>query len=182
MLKQIRKNNAIISLEDPNDLSYSFESLYDSLALNTFQYRLEWSHSHFIQLWKASTLMARLEGGTVLSANPIYRNELFRIGGNKRLRGFDEESILATWYNVLTLEWRFLFGTNSYAYVFGDLAYMRDESIGTSYDDWPIGFGVGVALETKIGVFGLSYALGSQQGNPILFQNSKVHFGYVYAF
>ena len=82
----------------------------------------------------------------------------------------------------LTLEWRFLFGKNSYAYLFGDFSYIQNNSISGFKDDFPIGFGLGVALETKVGIFGLSYALGTKQGNPILFNNSKVHFGYIYAF
>jgi len=181
-LKNIRRNNQIEELSDPSDTTFSFASLYDTLTTNSFQYRIELDHSHFFQLWKGSTLMARARLGIILSQDPIYENETFRIGGNKRLRGFDEESILATWYNLLTVEWRFLFGRNSYAYLFGDFAYMQKNSRASQYDDFPIGFGVGVALETKIGIFGLSYALGTQQGNPILFNNSKVHFGYVYSF
>ncbi len=126
--------------------------------------------------------MAKVSAGIVVSKDPIYDNETFRIGGNRLLRGFDEESILASWYNVLTIEWRFLFGKNSYAYLFGDFSYIQKNTISEHYGDFPIGFGIGVALETKVGVFGLSYALGTQQGNPILFNNSKVHFGYVYSF
>jgi outer membrane protein assembly factor BamA len=181
-LKNIRRNNAILEIRDDNDPSFDYGSLYDSLDLNTFRYRFEIQHSHFFKLWKVSTLMARVDAGLILSKSPTYTSELFRIGGNRRLRGFDEESILASWYNILTVEWRFLFGTNSYAYVFGDFAYTQNKGMDNIEQDFPYGFGVGIALETKVGIFGLSYALGSQRGNPILFQNSKVHFGYVYAF
>ena len=181
-LKNVRKNNTIQELTDPSDTTFNFGSLYDTIVTNTFQYRIVLEHSHFFQLWKGSTVMTRLRGGILLSKDPIYENETFRTGGSQRLRGFDEESILATWYNVFTLEWRFLFGRNSYAYVFGDFAYLQKKTINADTHDFPIGFGVGVALETKVGIFGLSYALGTQQGNPILFNNSKVHFGYVYSF
>lgn len=181
-LKNVRKNNSIQELIDPLDNTFDFSTLYDTITTQTFQYRFEVEHSHFFQLWKWSTLMTRISSGLVVSKDPIYENETFRIGGNRRLRGFDEESILATWFNVLTVEWRFLFGRNSYAYVFGDFSYLQKKSIGENYDDFPVGFGVGVALETKVGVFGLTYALGAQQGNPISFNNSKVHFGYVYSF
>lgn len=181
-LKSIRRNNTIEEIKDPFDDSFNFATLYDTIVSNTFQYRFLVEHSHFFQLWKASTLMTRYRGGMVVSKDPIYDNETYRIGGNKLLRGFDEEAILATWYNVLSLEWRFLFGRNSYAYLFGDFAYTQQRTISDASEDFPIGFGVGVALETKVGIFALSYALGTQQGNPILFNNSKVHFGYVYAF
>ena len=181
-IKNIRRNNTIEELKDPQDPSINFSGLYDTINLRSFQYRFILEHSHFFQLWKWSTLMTRIHSGLIVSDSPVYANETFRIGGNRRLRGFDEESILCTWYNVLSLEWRFLFGKNSYAYLFGDFAYLQDKSIGENQEDFPVGFGVGVALETKVGVFGLSYALGTQKGNPILFNNSKVHFGYVYSF
>lgn len=181
-LKRIRKNNAILELENPSDTAFDYGALYDTVVTNTFQYRFLAEHSHFFKLWKTSTLMARYRGGIILSRDPIYENETYRIGGNKLLRGFDEEALLTTWYNVLTLEWRFLFGRNSYAYLFGDVAYVQRNTISSNFDDFPVGFGVGVALETKVGIFALSYALGTQQGNPILFNNSKVHFGYVYSF
>ncbi len=181
-LKSIRRNPAIQDIQNANDPTFDYNSLYDSLDLSTFRYRFELQHSHFFPLWKTSTLLAKVDAGLVLSKNPIYTSELFRIGGNRRLRGFDEESMLATWYNIATVEWRFLFGTNSYAYVFGDFAYTQNKGVGSNEDDFPYGFGIGIALETKVGIFGLSYALGSQQGNPVLFQNSKVHFGYVYSF
>lgn len=181
-IKRVRTNNSIQELEDPLDANFDFGTLYDTVVTNTFQYRFLLQYSQFVQILPWSTLMGRYRGGLLLSRDPIYDNETFRIGGNRILRGFDEESIFATWYNVFTLEWRFLFGRNSYAYAFGDVAYTQRKTIATDLQDWPYGFGVGVALETKVGVFALSYALGSQQGNPILFSNGKVHFGYVYAF
>lgn len=181
-LKHVRSNNSILELKDPLDANFNFASLYDTVVTNTFQYRFLLQYSQFVQILPWSTIMGRYRGGLLLSKDLIYDNETFRIGGNRILRGFDEESILATWYNILTLEWRFLFGRNSYAYAFGDLAYTQRQTVSTNLNDLPYGFGLGVALETKVGVFALSYALGSQQGNPILFSNGKVHFGYVYSF
>ena len=180
--KQVRTNTQIEELQDPQDASFNFASLYDTLQTNSVQYRFLAKYSQFIGLWKWSTVMLRYQGGLVWSQAAVYDNETFRIGGTQRLRGFDEESIFATWYNIATLEWRFLFGRNSYAYVFGDVAYIQRSTVGFDTRDDPYGVGVGVALETKVGIFALSYALGSQQGNPIQFNSGKVHFGYVYAF
>jgi hypothetical protein len=45
--------------------------------------------------------------------------------------------------------------------------------------DFPFGFGAGAAFETKIGIFGLSYAMGRQLDNAISFKSGKIHFGYV---
>lgn len=181
-IKNIRRNNRIEELRDPLDAGFNFSSLYDSLTLNAFQYHFQLMHRHFFKLWKWSSIMTKLDAAMIYSASDIYQNELFRIGGNQKLRGFDEESIFSSLYGIFTLEWRFLFSKNSFAYIFGDLAYYQDKSLNNNIEDVPVGFGVGVALETKVGIFGLSYALGHSNRNPISFNNSKVHFGYLYAF
>ena len=55
-----------------------------------------------------------------------------------------------------------------------------EKNLANSYfNDMPYGFGVGINFATKFGTFSLVYALGSQQKQPILFRNSKVHFGYI---
>ena len=180
--KRVRPNASIEEISDPEEPSFDFGTLYDTVSTNAVQYRFTAQYSQFIGLWKWSTALLRYQGGLVWSQGPVYDNETFRIGGTQRLRGFDEESIFATWYNIITLEWRFLFGRNSYAYAFGDVAYVERRTAGANEADWPYGVGIGVALETKAGIFALSYALGSQQGNPIQFNSGKVHFGYVYAF
>ena len=95
------------------------------------------------------------------------------------LRGFDEESIFATLFAVGTLEYRLLLGKNSYLYVFADYAYVEDETNERSITDTPLGFGTGLTFDTKVGVFGISYALGRQLGNPVDFRAAKIHFGYV---
>jgi hemolysin activation/secretion protein len=114
--------------------------------------------------------------------NQLYNNELLRIGGQQIMRGFDEQSIFASWYQVLTTELRFLLGTNSYAYLFGDFSHVQNNSVENNNNTFRYGFGLGIALETKIGIFGLSYALGTSIDNPIIFRNGKVHFGYINLF
>ena len=46
----------------------------------------------------------------------------------------------------------------------------------------PYGFGAGISFGTRAGVFSLSYALGSQRGNPILIRAAKIHFGFISLF
>lgn len=178
-LKRIFPNNNIVNLQAAD---FDFSSLYDSLALQSLQFQVFNDFAYFLPIAKRFTMMTRLRIGGLFSEAPLFRNELYRIGGNRLLRGFDEESIQANWYNVLTFEARYLLGRNSFAYLFGDWAYVEERRADFFRVDRPFGFGAGVALETSIGLFALSYALGSEQGNPILFRNAKVHFGYVSRF
>ena len=181
-IKTVQPNSEILDLSDPEDLSFKFQTLYDSLELKSFQYNFQTRIARYFPLGSSSTIKAGINGGYILSQQPIYQNEQFRIGGNRLLRGFDEESIFATVYAVGTLEYRLLIGQNSYFYVFGDYAYTENRTTEVRAFDRPYGFGGGLTFETGAGIFGVSLAVGSQQGNPINLRNPKVHFGYVSVF
>lgn len=181
-IKNIQPNAEILELRDPANTEFDFATLYDSLELRTFQYNFQARAAYFLPLGGSSTLKTGIEGGYILSPQAIYENEQFRIGGNRLLRGFDEESIFATVYAVATLEYRLLIGQNSYFYVFGDYAYTENRTTEVRDFDRPYGFGGGLTFETGAGIFGISLATGSQQGNPIDIRNPKVHFGYVSIF
>lgn len=172
--KRIRRNNRI------RELDYGF--LYDSLQLRTFQYRLTGRLTAYLPLFTRSTLKGELQGGYLLAESPVYFNEQFRIGGNRLLRGFDEELIFATNYTVATLEYRLLISRNSYLYTFGDYAYVEDVTSRKRDFFRPYGFGAGITFETSAGLFGISLAYGARQGTPVDFSSPKVHFGYVSLF
>lgn len=176
--KTIQKNNAITSLTDPFDPEFDFNSLYDSTDLKTLIVQYNYNFRVFIPTFKRNTLLLQARGGAIVN-DQLLENELFRLGGNALLRGFDEQSVLASTYHILTAEYRFLFLQNSYAGVFFDGGYVEDKSAAPVIQDYPYGFGAGVSFETKAGIFGLSYALGSQQNNPVQIKNAKIHFGYL---
>lgn len=111
-------------------------------------------------------------------AQNVQRNELLRFGGNLSQRGFLEDELLATSRVTGTLEYRFLLDRNSYLFAFFDQSWYERFTAGY-LNDHPYGFGAGLSFGTNIGIFSLTYALGSQQGNPILLRDSKIHFGYV---
>ena len=117
--------------------------------------------------------------GAFLIAPDIFSNELFRIGGLKSLRGFDEESILASDYTIFKLEYRYLMETNSYLFLFINGASWHRKSRTNPASDTPIGFGTGITFQTKLGIFSVSYALGREFSNPIYFKNAKIHFGLI---
>jgi hypothetical protein len=104
---------------------------------------------------------------------------LIRLGGFSNLRGFDEESIYATSYGLINLEYRYLLGLNSFLQFFWNGAYIKNDAteIVSLKEDTPFGFGAGFSFETKGGIFNIAYALGRQQNNPIDFRTAKVHFG-----
>ena len=154
---------------------------YDSIQLRTFQYQFDTKLSAYIPFFQRSTLKFEFTGGAIFSESPIYRNEQYRIGGNQLMRGYDEESLFVTRYLILTTEYRFLIGQNSYLYAFGDFGYTQNITSTTDKESRPQGFGAGITFETKVGLFGLTLAFGKQQ-NTFDLGAPKVHFGYVSLF
>lgn len=178
-IKVVERNSAILELRDPAEPEFDFASLYDSLPTRSFVLRASFRIERYWPVGRIGTVRTALRGGTVYSPAGIFRSESFRIGGNQILRGFDEESIFSSLFAVGTLEYRLIIGTNSNFFVFADYARVNDRLAGALRSDWPLGLGAGLNFETQAGIFGLSLAVGSQQGNPIEWRRPKVHLGYV---
>lgn len=150
--------------------------LYEGVALNSTLYRLQLNADFFIPVFRKSTLLLANKSGFLENKN-LFENELYRIGGLKTLRGFDEESIAASVYAIFSLEFRYLFDLNSYLHFFVDGAYYEQPTSLAYISDWPYGFGAGVNFETRAGIFSLTYALGQREGQPLQFKSAKIHFG-----
>jgi len=176
-LKQIKRNNEILELKDPSDPNYDFARLYDSVKLKTFQWRSVLTAAKYWPIGKQATVKTGLSGGSLLSGS-IYRNELFQIGGFRLLRGFDEESQYLSDYAIATIEYRYLFG-DSYFYAFSDGGWGRTNStqVKSSYNY--LGLGVGLAFQTKAGLFNIAWAVGRRNDIPFNLRQSKLHFGFV---
>lgn len=134
-----------------------------------------------VPLGRRATLRMAGQGGTMINNGTgarLYRNEVYRIGGLKTLRGTDEAGIFASSYAIGTVEYRFLFEENSNFFVFVDQAWWEDRSLAPAPTDTPLGFGAGTSFETKAGIFSITYALGRQFDNPVELRGGKVHFGF----
>lgn len=157
------------------------ESLYDNIELNTQNLECSFFINTFISVYNRHVFKNGFQFAWINSINN-FANELYRLGGLHTLRGFDDESILASGYGIYTFEYRFLLEKSSYLFLFSDVCYYDKYLINNYTHDLPLGFGGGITFDAKIGVFSVTYALGKQFDNPIQFQNSKIHFGYINTF
>lgn len=153
------------------------DAVYTNLQLKSTQYQSEGEVHGFIRIKGNSVLHLAAQYGSVFGDAPVFKNELFRIGGLRTLRGFDEESIFASTYVIPTIEYRFLFSQNSNILLFAEGAWYENNGSGAYTNDTPYSVGAGINFDTKAGIFSLNYALGSQQGNPIDIRAGKIHFG-----
>ncbi len=175
-IKNLKRNNQITDIKDP---TFNYSSLYDSVKARSYQFRIKLTAAHYFPLGKQATVKIALNGG-VFSSQNIFRNELFQIGGYKLMRGFNEESIYATQYAVLTAEYRYRLSLNSFLFGFVDGGWVKNRYQSVNLQNTLIGAGLGLAFETKFGLLNISYAAGKR--NDVKFnlrESSKIHFGYV---
>lgn len=178
-LRSIRKNQKIISLSSPGA---DFTAQYDSISKKTGQFRLDIQLDRFTQIFNRQVLKTSFQSGSIFSSAQPLRNELYRIGGYRLLRGFDEQSLEVNKYATGTIEYRYLLGPLSYLFIFSDFALVQTKYGNTDITDNPISFGAGLTLETKAGLFGMAAAVGQRKGLPFDFKTPKIHFGYISVF
>ena len=175
-IKNIKKNNEITSIKDP---SFNYAGLYDSVKAKSYQLRVKLSAAHYFPVGKLATVKTALNGGIFFSPG-IFRNELFQIGGYRLLRGFDEESIYATHYTVLTTEYRLRLDLNSFVFAFVDGGWVKNKYQDVNVKNTFIGSGIGLAFERKFGLLNISYAIGKRDDVKFSIREaSKIHIGYV---
>lgn len=154
--------------------------LYDAISKNSNSLHIQMTADFYFPLHKRFTWVLSVQGGH-MQANNLYKNELYRIGGLKTLRGFDQLSIYASTYIIVRDELRFSFAQKSYLQLFFDIAGYQQQ-LEKYVSDFPFGFGAGLSFDTKAGIFAFNYALGRQHGNPIKFSTGKITFGYTALF
>lgn len=178
-LRSIKKNQKILDLSTPE---IDFNAQYDSLNKKTEQFRLDFVIEKYIQIFNRQVIKTSVNSGNIFSTQKPLRNELYRIGGYRLLRGFDEQSLEVSQYMVGTLEYRYILGPLSYVFLFSDVAYIKSQFSDVNYTDSPISLGLGLTLETKAGLFGIVAAVGQRKSLPFDFRSPKIHFGYVSVF
>lgn len=155
------------------------DAVYDSLLLNSIQYNLQLNTENYFPLYKRNVLLLATQWGLLYSKDNTFENEYFRLGGLQSLRGFDEDALFASSFVIGKLEYRYLLEQNSFFSLYYNQAFYEKKNKYGTIRDWPLGFGAGIAFETRIGILSLNYALGKERSNAIQFKNSKVHFGII---
>ena len=152
------------------------ENLYQGVPITSTSYRWFSQVNYYMPLAK-QLVFALANQTAVLSGKYLLENEVFRLGGQKSLRGFNELSVLATSYTLGNAEFRYLLEQNSYLFAFYNQAFLKYKTANLNYTDTPLGFGAGVNFETNLGILSVSYAVGKQRNIPLNLRQGKIHFG-----
>lgn len=140
------------------------EQLQQHKIRNYFLYLISISQRQNIVL-KNSTELLLSEG--------YLENELYRIGGSNSIRGFDENSLLASGYSFLNTEYNYLINETSYLSGIIDLGILKNKLHSTLLTTYS--FGLGFTQNTKVGNLGIQYVIGNTNRNAFSFNNSKLH-------
>ncbi len=151
------------------------------LATNIDLQRIEMEFKFFYQPFQRQVVALGLNGKE-LRGSFFDKSDLFRLGGTNSLRGYRENQFLGSRVLWSNLEYRFLLTQRSFAFLFFDTGYFfrkeePDRNIPKT-EGFRIGYGLGINLETSLGVIGVSFALA--KGDT--FSEGKIHFGIVNEF
>ncbi|WP_235893492.1 BamA/TamA family outer membrane protein [Litoribacter populi] len=152
------------------------ERLYEGVEMESLQYFIKFNLEKHFYFQPNIGLWAGLRGGQVESGN-LLLNDLYRVGGLRSIRGFNENFFYASRFAYLNVEPRFYFDSYSYFMIFADIGRLEN-AVGRVHTDWPRAGGAGINLDTGGGMFRFIYALGKSSTQPFAFNYSKIHFGY----
>lgn len=158
-------------------LEYITPSTQTSVDLQRFTV----SFYYFYELFSRQ-IVALGVNGKELRTSSFENSDLFRLGGTNSLRGYREDQFLGSRIFWSNLEYRALFTRRTYGFVFFDTGYYlrpeEQEKNISKQEDFLYGFGLGLNIETGLGVLRVSYALG--EGDT--FSDGKIHFGIINEF
>lgn len=154
------------------------QSLYDSIKLESIQLNANLIAALYLPLAKRSVLFLGTQLQHIAATN-LFQNELIRYGGLQSLRGFNEESLNAATFSLFTAEYRFLLDSKTFLHLFFDQAIANNPMATNTKTTSPFGFGLGLNIASKTGIFSVSYALGKTNNDPINYSNGKIHFGVI---
>tara|TARA_B100000787_G_scaffold127801_1_gene96853 strand:+ start:97 stop:1761 length:1665 start_codon:yes stop_codon:yes gene_type:complete len=138
------------------------------------QIKISTTLTYLLALNRKNNIYFRNKTGLLNSTN-YFENELFRIGGNKSIRGFNEQSIFVKNYLLQNIEFRYQTSKSSYLYTITDLALIST----TVSKEKLYSFGLGYLFNTNNSQVNISTAVGTNTKNTIDFKNTQFFVNWV---
>jgi hypothetical protein len=127
--------------------------------------------NHIFGISKSNSFYMGIQSQGILSRNYLD-NELLRFGGINTIRGFEENSINARAYGLISSEYRLKLNQSLYIHSIIDAGYY-DTNNESNQKILGLGFGFGII--TRTGLLKLNIANGQTDGQKFKFADSKVH-------
>jgi outer membrane protein insertion porin family len=143
------------------------------------------SVEQYRELFRHQVLALSVHLGEIRSdEQTVPLNEQFKMGGARTLRGYREEQFHGSRILWANLEYRTMLGRRSWAFLFldgGHYFYRREDPLTgelQEISDEKAAYGIGLRVESRLGVMGVDYGLGEGDG----LTEGKVHFGVINEF
>jgi hemolysin activation/secretion protein len=179
--RKVIKNQEILALKSEK---FDFANAYDTINLRNIQFGVDIDLAYYLPVSNWAVNKFSLTSGLKYNNDRVVENELYRLGGNRLMRGFDELTLLTNFYAVTTSEFRLILDQNSFLSLpFIDFGFLQSDSRQLKPKGVLVmGIGLGMNFSTKAGIFNISFASGNYDLNGFDFANTKIHFGYVNLF
>ena len=174
-------NRAVIPTRGYQFQLKGFTGQRTSQNIQQEQYGWNVTLDHYWNFSKNFVLKSGLNS-QALFGESLFENELYRIGGLRSLRGFNEQSIFSSAYATGILELRYMIGEFDYLTIFSDLAYSEKNTADDFERNFFTGLGTGLSFRTQGGIFSLFLAAGRSESSNFDLRATKIHFGYINRF
>ena len=138
------------------------------------QIKIATNLAYLLDLNKKNSIYFRNKTALLNSTN-YFANELFRIGGNKSIRGFNEQSIFVENYLLQNIEFRYKTSKSSFIYTITDLALITT----TNSKEKLYSFGLGYLFNSNSSQINIYTAVGTNTKNPLDFNNTQFFVNWV---
>ncbi|WP_299670729.1 hypothetical protein [uncultured Polaribacter sp.] len=138
------------------------------------QIKLESTISYLFDLNSRNTIFTRNKTGLLSSENYID-NELFRIGGNNSIRGFNEQSIFVKNYVLQNIEYRYKTSSKSFLYSITDLALVST----SKQEEKLFALGIGYLFNTNNSQINITTSVGTSSKTSLNFNNIQFFVNWV---
>ena len=159
-------NNTIINTGKTNSQNLIFEWVGNA----AFAFTLPYGSIYINNQW------------AIIKNDSLKINNLYRIGGIKTIRGFNERSVYSKSYNYTNTEYRLYLNPESYMYVLYDAGFFHEPYNGQFSSVFRQSIGAGLSVSTQAGILSVIFAVGKKGDAPFLINEGKIHIGYINRF
>lgn len=138
------------------------------------KYKIELSKKfNFSPKLKLNSMILKEE----INSKNMVNNELLRFGGEKSIRGFDENSIFTNNYIVLKTNLNYYLSNTIYIYTIFDIAKYNNNILNIEKDIYS--GGLGFSTFTENGIISVNYSKGNNWGNSFNLKNAKINISFM---
>ncbi len=132
--------------------------------------KFELNVSKYIPVTDNQVLAFRLGTGLALEAgSEVPTKDKFDVGGADTLRGYNYGKFVGEKMVVFNTEYRVNFGSNLQGVAFFDVGRAWDKTEPIKFEDLKAGAGIGVRIETPIGLMRIDYGISPEEGGKTYF-------------